>query len=129
MVAAVSPRVVALQAKRKHSVGETSETRFVREQLGLGLGRGSSVSQVRSGRRTRGSRALDEPFPPVPECEEREDTEREQHQDAVEAVLLDRLRGRLAGPVGEQGDAGRPDDPACLHRVPGPSVAGPARMS
>ena len=40
-----------------------------------------------------------------------DDTEREQRQDAVEAVLLDRLRGRLAGPVGEHRDAGRPEDP------------------
>ena len=48
--------------------------------------------------------SLDDPLAPVPEREEPDDTEREQHQDAVEAVLLDRLGGRLAGPVGEQAE-------------------------
>ena len=50
------------------------------------------------------------------DAEEAGSAEHEQDDHRVEPVLADRLGDRLAGPVGEQRDAGRPEDAA--GRVP-----------
>ena len=49
---------------------------------------------------------------PSPHAEEPDGADDEQDDHRVEPVLADRLRNRLAGPVGEQRDARCPDDPA-----------------